>query len=64
MKRQCFICDGTGQKCQACGESEAVCDGYCDPEHGGLIDCPDCKGTGVASADLPGAKKPKRKDKP
>lgn len=49
MKRRCFMCNGTSKICRVCGEAENVCkceDG-CDPE-----DCPDCEGTGIASADI------------
>jgi hypothetical protein len=52
MARPCFLCDGTGRKCICCGESAAICDGYCDPDEGGLTDCEECEGTGIASADL------------
>jgi hypothetical protein len=38
----CLLCDGTGQICNCCGESEAYgCS--CDE---GFEDCPDCNGTG------------------
>lgn len=30
----CFICDGTGEMCDACGESFAVCDGSCRDDDG------------------------------
>lgn len=26
----CFRCDGTGELCDHCGESVAVCEGYCN----------------------------------
>jgi hypothetical protein len=52
-KRACFMCDGTGQTCNICGESEAVC--QCENEGASgapdFRDCDDCKGTGIASAD-------------
>lgn len=48
MKRRCFVCDGSGQKCNICGESEAVCG--CDELD--MDDCGDCYGTGIASADI------------
>jgi hypothetical protein len=50
-KRPCFRCDGTGEKCRACGESASVCDGNCDLEYGRLVDCEECGGYGVAPAD-------------
>lgn len=62
-ERPCFFCDGTSQRCRCCGESSAVCEGDCDEEHGGLIDCDECKGTGVASADLPPDEPKKRRRK-
>ena len=44
----CFRCDGTGQLCEGCGESESICDGLCDEEVAAFshYDCPDCNGTG------------------
>jgi len=39
---RCFRCDGGGQICNTCGESESAC--RCDPPD--LGECPDCKGTG------------------
>ena len=38
-----FDCDGTGQMCNICGESEAACS--CDGEED-TCDCTDCDGTG------------------
>jgi hypothetical protein len=54
-KRMCFACDGMGHKCDCCGESEAAC--QCPIEDDGdgaqiLVDCDDCFGTGIASADI------------
>ena len=52
-KRRCFICDGTGLMCDVCGESEAACD--CGEDGGDLpaySDCENCKGTGIAPADM------------
>lgn len=48
LKKPCvvkehFDCDGTGQMCGACGESEAVCD--CPTEED-MEKCKDCNGTG------------------
>lgn len=40
-KTRCRACNGTGQKCDSCGEAEGSCD--CDTTHS---ECPDCKGTG------------------
>lgn len=37
-----FDCDGTGQKCDVCGESEAACS--CDEPS--LSKCEGCDGTG------------------
>ncbi len=39
---KCFRCDGTGQVCSECGESEAF-DCGCNA---GYDDCEDCNGTG------------------
>lgn len=46
-KRACFQCDGTGQMCNICGESESACE--CDEED--FFTCPNCKGSGVAVLD-------------
>lgn len=40
--KQHFECDGTGQKCNRCGESEAAC--RCEDSE--LVKCEDCDGTG------------------
>lgn len=40
---KCFRCDGTGQICDECGESEAAC--QCEGDHD-FSDCEDCGGTG------------------
>lgn len=48
-KRQCFICDGTGEMCNICGESEAACE--CDNENCTTSPCKNCRGTGIAAAD-------------
>lgn len=48
-KPVCVRCDGTGQICSNCGESELFCDGECceEPhEWNGYCTCPDCKGGG------------------
>lgn len=50
QKRRCFTCDGTGAICDVCGESEAACG--CPEEEKSPNDCQDCKGTGIAAADL------------
>lgn len=47
QKRPCFMCDGSGQMCNICGEAEPVC----SCEKLDFRDCEDCEGTGVASAD-------------
>lgn len=41
---KCFGCDGTGQRCNVCGESEAACG--CPEEERSFGPCPDCNGTG------------------
>lgn len=51
--RKCFVCDGTGQMCGRCGESEGACSCEEEDEEPMLEPCKDCKGTGIASADLP-----------
>jgi hypothetical protein len=49
-KKKCLRCDGTGQVCDVCGESEAAC--TCNEEENGEVvnttfgECPDCKGAG------------------
>ena len=40
--KQHFNCDGTGQMCNICGESEAAC--QCDSP--AFADCKDCDGAG------------------
>lgn len=50
-KRPCFICNGTGEMCGSCGEA-SNCDPCEDDGHPSLENCKDCKGTGIASADL------------
>lgn len=53
----CCRCDGTGQLCNECGESAAVCTSAgcgCDTDsedEAGYYDCDECKGTGVIPAD-------------
>lgn len=49
QKRSCFMCNGTGSMCDVCGEAEGVCS--CPLDEQELADCPDCDGTGIASAD-------------
>lgn len=49
-KRKCFFCNGTGLMCNVCGEAEGVCS--CPDDEQDLVDCSDCKGSGVASADM------------
>jgi len=41
-RRTCFICDGTGEMCNICGESAAVC--KCKEEDRGP--CENCEGEG------------------
>lgn len=48
VKRDCFTCNGTGKKCDMCGESPDCCD--CEEETGevqGQSDCENCNGTGT-----------------
>jgi len=60
-KRKCFFCDGSGHKCNRCGESDSVCHCESEGETPDLGDCPECEGTGIASADLPPKKARKAK---
>lgn len=53
-RRPCFTCDGTGSKCNDCGEAEGVCE--CVDEETGddlcdFAECPACGGNGVAVLD-------------
>ena len=43
-KTKCQRCDGTGEICNTCGESEPACG--CDDDDADICQCPDCKGTG------------------
>jgi hypothetical protein len=43
---KCFRCDGTGQICDICGESEAACRCLEDGEEPTFSPCEDCHGTG------------------
>ncbi len=43
VKTQCFRCNGTGNICDMCGESESV---QCDCEDQSYSECPDCEGSG------------------
>ena len=49
QKRPCFLCDGTGQMCDVCGESMRVCG--CDESESSSSACSACGGKGIASAD-------------
>jgi len=40
---RCFRCDGTGELCRVCGETEKAC--LCDGAFA-LMECEDCNGTG------------------
>lgn len=40
---KCFRCDGSGEICNVCGETEAICRCEDEFEDG---ECPDCGGTG------------------
>ncbi len=42
MANICFRCDGTGELCNICGESELAC----SCEEFDVYDCDDCEGTG------------------
>jgi hypothetical protein len=37
-----FTCDGTGQMCNACGESSSAC--QCDEDEQEIVDCEECDG--------------------
>lgn len=50
-QRTCFLCNGGGKMCGRCGEAVSVC--ICEGEEPQEEDCKDCRGTGIASADLP-----------
>lgn len=39
-----FDCDGTGQMCNTCGESETAC--ACRDDSADLVSCKDCAGLG------------------
>jgi len=59
-KRRCFLCDGSGNHCNLCGESARVCECEADDWN----ECQSCNGTGIASADLePADKEPSPKPK-
>ena len=48
IMKNCFYCDGTGEKCDVCGESEAAC--KCDlSENPTRSECEVCGGTGEAA---------------
>ena len=49
-RRPCFVCDGTGEMCDCCGESIKVCE--CEEDDKSWVSCKDCNGHGIASADL------------
>lgn len=53
-KRPCFVCNGTGEMCDTCGEAVNACS--CDPDDGepGSVQCEDCGGSGIAAADQAG----------
>jgi len=42
----CFRCDGTGNLCNICGESERACSCEDDGEEPTYFECTDCDGTG------------------
>lgn len=65
-RKNCFRCDGCGLICNACGESESVCQGDCQGEDlAGHSDCPECQGVGkvppASDTEKNPAKKPKAK---
>lgn len=45
VERDCFVCDGTGNMCNECGESSAVCE--CNTEN--FYECENCNGIGKVS---------------
>jgi hypothetical protein len=55
QRRPCFSCDGTGNMCDECGESEAVCE--CEEEDKQTSPCSECNGHGIAWNDLTDAEK-------
>lgn len=50
QRRPCFVCNGTGDICDECGESVDVCD--CAEEDKQSSPCSDCSGIGIAWVDL------------
>jgi hypothetical protein len=42
----CFLCGGTGQICDICGESESACECFNDGEEPTYSDCEACDGSG------------------
>lgn len=62
MKRPCFECNGTGQKCPVCGEASNAC--QCDDKYeaeGSFEKCENCKGDGTV--EVPESKKPAKRAK-
>lgn len=51
-RMSCFQCDGTGQMCDICGESETACS--CDEMERTFSACEDCKGVGQVEVPLEG----------
>lgn len=45
----CFACDGSGLRCNNCGESPNACGCEMDDTY----DCPDCDGSGVSQPIKP-----------
>lgn len=45
---RCFMCDGTGKRCNRCGETELICTCVEDGklEYSNIVNCEDCNGTG------------------
>lgn len=56
--KPCFLCDGTGQMCNVCGESQKACSCPEDEPFDGF-DCTSCNGTGNAGKPKP-TRKPRR----
>jgi len=45
-RKRCFLCDGTGQICDICGESATACECLNDGLEPTFSECEACLGTG------------------